>query len=257
MKQNVIDFLIETNNTFYNENFLSFSRSRSLPWNGWVEAGSVLNSHFSNMNKIKILDLAAGNGRFIKYILDNFDIVVDALMVDSSTDLLGEFSRENEKNSQIEKINIDIIKSLLVNKIDTIKKDSFDLSVSFGFFHHVPSFDLRKKLLELLINATKNEGFVFISFWNFTKTFIDEQKYIRQTKKFLCQTCFNISDLDYNDYLIGWKNTNSFRYCHSFSTQEINSLLKNFTNNISIIKNYYHDGKTQNNNHYLLLKIKK
>ena len=42
-----------------------------------------------------------------------------------------------------------------------------DISVSFGFMHHVPLPEWRVQLLNSLIEATKPGGFVCVSFWEF------------------------------------------------------------------------------------------
>ena len=42
-----------------------------------------------------------------------------------------------------------------------------DISVSFGFMHHVPLPEWRVQLLNSLIEATKSGGFVCVSFWEF------------------------------------------------------------------------------------------
>lgn len=44
---------------------------------------------------------------------------------------------------------------------------SFDIAVSFGFMHHIPTQQLRLKALQKLIDSVRPEGLIAVSFWEF------------------------------------------------------------------------------------------
>ena len=42
-----------------------------------------------------------------------------------------------------------------------------DISVCFGFMHHVPSCEYRVRVLDALVRQTRPGGIIAISFWEF------------------------------------------------------------------------------------------
>ena len=89
---------------------------------------------------------------------------------------------------------VDIIESLLNNELNL---KEYDVAVCFGVVHHIPSFELREKLLREL---TKSK-IAIISFWQFEK---DERIFnkAKETTK-IAQEKLGIHNLEDNDYFLG------------------------------------------------------
>ena len=106
-----------------------------------------------------------------------------------------------------------------------------DLSVSFGFLHHIPLPEWRATFLKALVRATKPGGFSCVSLWRF----LTDERTCRKAKE---STASGIAELGYpkeqfgkGDCLLGWKNEKgAYRYCHSFSDEEINDLVSAVSN---------------------------
>jgi SAM-dependent methyltransferase len=100
-----------------------------------------------------------------------------------------------------------------------------DLSVSFGFLHHVPFREYREEVLASLVRQTRPGGFVIVSLWQFLN---DEALAKRaQTTHERALEELGLPALDNDDYLLGWKNLpGTYRYCHHFSESEIDRLIE-------------------------------
>ena len=72
--------LIELNNRFYTEHAASFSATRSAPWEGWNHAAELLtqlrwpraHNGGASCHSPLVLDLACGNLRFERFLLNAF-----------------------------------------------------------------------------------------------------------------------------------------------------------------------------------------
>ncbi|NLG11320.1 MAG: hypothetical protein GX562_07330 [Coriobacteriaceae bacterium] len=132
---------------------------------------------------------------------------------------------------------------------------SCDLSVSFGFLHHVPTSEFRVKLLESLIAQTHKAGFVAVSLWQFLKNEKLADK--AQTTHRLALQSLGLQGLDANDYLLGWQDIpGQYRYCHSFSEAEIDQLVESVSSSATLISRFVSDGRTNNLNTYLVFRVK-
>jgi SAM-dependent methyltransferase len=66
------------------------------------------------------------------------------------------------------------------------------------------------------------------------------------------------SDLEQGDYLLGWKNLpGQYRYCHHFSDEEIDWLIAELSSSARVVASFCADGKTDNLNHYVVLRRNK
>ncbi|MDO4841598.1 MAG: methyltransferase domain-containing protein [Phoenicibacter congonensis] len=130
--------------------------------------------------------------------------------------------------------------------------DSFDLSVCFGFFHHVPGFDERVALLKKMLGATKQGGYVAIALWQFMKSERIAANAQVATKNAIEK--FNL-ELEENDYFLNWQDrTDVFRYCHNFDEGEIARLAASVSGVSELVSSFNEDGKNHNLNKYLLFK---
>lgn len=94
------------------------------------------------------------------------------------------------------------------------------MAVCFGLMHHVPSVELRKKLLDELVKCSNAS---IVSFWQFEK---DKRifKKAQETTK-IAQEKLRLQTLEEDDYFLGWQDrTDTFRFCHNFKDKEINKI---------------------------------
>lgn len=190
----------KTTTGFYSSVAKSFSETRQHEWEGWRRSLPYVKEAKT------LLDLGCGNRRYSKYLKEN-NINIDI-------DNYDNFAWD-EKVEQV-----DIIESLLN---DRLILDSYDVAVCFGVMHHIPTSELRDKLLKEL---TKSK-IAIVSFWQFEKDKRIFNKAKETTK--LAQEKLGLQNLEENDYFLGWKDREDvFRFCHNFTDQEINTIKNNF-----------------------------
>jgi hypothetical protein len=135
-----------------------------------------------------------------------------------------------------------------------------DLSVSFGFLHHVPLQEYRVGILTSLINQTRPGGYVIVSLWQFHNNATMKDKAQTAHERALHELGKSVElspdGFDDNDYLLGWQNTpGAYRYCHSFSANEIDHLIESVASKATVVSRFTADGKTNDLNSYLILKV--
>lgn len=223
MINNGLNEVIKLNKEFYSEHNESFDKSRSFGfWNGFDE---VLNYLPKNLN---ILDLGCGNGRFLKFLLENKIKIDTYLGVDNNEDFIHKNSI-NFPNYDFE--NLDII-----TKLEEIP-NKYSLITVFGVTHHIPSKEFRRSWFVKLASKLEKEGVLVLSFWNFDSEKSDKNF---RTKEYLPEP---------GDYFLGWKeNYSAHRFCHYFNEYEIEEIIKSFIN-FKLVKKFNLDQNT-----YLILK---
>lgn len=167
--------------------------------------------------------------------------------------------QQSSQKPQVHYQSLDIM-GVLVSGLDLkshIAAPLCDLSVSFGFMHHVPSFEYRKRVMQSLIKQTRPGGYVIVSFWQFlNNTDLAKKARIvheRAVKELELQ---HLNDLESGDYLLGWQNIpGAYRYCHSFSEAEIDLLIQSVKDLASPAFRFTSDGRTNNLNTYVGLKV--
>lgn len=280
MNKTLAQKLCELNNDFYRSQAASFSRTRRAKWLGWERCLAEMGS-FSEYETLSVLDVACGNLRFEEFLaaalpsvnvkaigLDTCDDLVPSLCTGVEVNKVFDFSRELQDHScyEITYVHCDVMQKLskmqLVSDITTLT-NSVDLSVSFGFMHHIPLPEWREILLQNLIDITVTGGFVMVSFWRFMDNESMAQKAQathEQALEYLSnQRLLNTQDLagfNEGDYLIGWRNTPGvYRYCHSFSDEEIDNLLAGVSDSAECVARFRADGRSGNLNEYLVLRV--
>ncbi len=138
------------------------------------------------------MDLGCGNCRFEKFLFEND---INPEKIDCMDNLEFENSASCSDNvDRINKFQIDIIDSLLN---DNLNLKSYDVAVCFGVMHHVPSSELRTRLLKELSKSK----IAIVSFWQFEK---DERIFnkAQETTK-VAQVKLGLQNLEENDYFLG------------------------------------------------------
>ncbi len=132
-----------------------------------------------------------------------------------------------------------------------------DLAVCFGFMHHVPGAELRRAVLSRLIDGVRPGGIVVVSFWQFMNDERIARKAARSLDLALAQppfAGFASSSLEEGDHLLGWQADDAaFRYCHHFSTTEIDQLAASVSPLAAPIDTFSADGSNHSLNRYLVL----
>ncbi len=161
------------------------------------------------------------------------------------------------------------------------------LAVCFGFMHHVPLPEQRLYVLNALIDALEPGGFVAVSFWQFMtdekfakKARAEHEQALSELRQLarnertggklagserlgaalvldeyaFCEPAFSELSLDEGDFLLGWNGqSHTFRYCHSFSEEEIDTLVGRISPRAKEIARFRADGRTHEMNTYLIL----
>ncbi len=274
--------LIALDNEFYCVHAASFSQTRQAPWEGWkrawktayetltLEPGRAVTneSHATNSGHkaiaarptCSVLDLACGNLRFeraltetapeVQFFFDALDCCDELAMGEAAATIDNLTYRST-----------DILAELLAHHTlpaDALGHPTHDLTVCFGFMHHVPGFELRARVLETLIQATRPGGVVVISFWQFMNSTSIAAKARTLTQavresELCCQ--LDPTQLEEGDYFLDWQSdTSVLRYCHHTSDAEIDRLLATVSNCVTELERYSADGRGGNLNRYVILK---
>jgi tRNA (uracil-5-)-methyltransferase TRM9 len=168
------------------------------------------NNNYNNIinNKIKILDVGCGNGRYIP-LMNNFDIYA----IDNSEELL---KIVNDKYPFVKTFCNDVTSLNFENNL-------FDNIISIAVIHHLSTEERRIKMINEIIRVLKPGGTALITAWSNS---------IKKDK-------FNILDGN-NNYMIPWNNQ-YYRFYHLFDIYEFDKLLEksNYYSNIKINKKIY------------------
>ena len=267
MDRETINRLNKINAEFYDQTALSFSRTREEPWPGWVQIVDLFCDHYeqtwehaAGLWPFKVLDLACGNLRFESFLSTHYqNISWECLCIDNNPQLVSSrytdaAQDEGAKNGNvcIHLENLDIVDALVKSLPLVASNSQFDLSVAFGFFHHIPGFELRLRCLKDLISATCPGGIIAVSFWRFMSNSKLAEKAINSTQAALTE--LPDLSLENNDYLLGWQQSrHTWRYCHHFDREEIDSLVQNVLPNAVPLAIFQSDGRDGKLNQYVVL----
>lgn len=172
MTETTIRALAALTRDFYRKNAGSFSHTRQFSWRGWKQVFAELEP----AHALHLLDIAAGNLRFEHALhVSCKDIYshMHCTVLDSCSELVQQSpwkaSFEQDKNFIVQEQRSDIIELLLEHLGLSRATDDmgYDLAVSFGFMHHIPSFKLRQQFLAELVQTLRPDGLVAVSFWQF------------------------------------------------------------------------------------------
>lgn len=252
MKSEVIDKLNQLNRNFYHQVAAEFDNSRQYHWAGWEQLLNYL-APFPENKSLKVLDLAAGNNRFWEFLTQKLpDPKINYLAVDSNKYLLQKGREKRVENTVSHQLELDILDHLRKNTfLKTISSSGFgnrfDLIVSFGFLHHIPSFDLRKKFIDQCLQLLSPHGTLAVSAWQFAADPTQQKKIVDPP-----MADINPSDLEPNDFILNWqRGTTAYRYCHWVNEGELRQLVT--PDGDHTFHSFVADGKSGELNRYLVL----
>ena len=258
--------LIELNNRFYRENAHSFSRTRQAPWPGWKRALEVAGEYL-DLNRgdpdrpLRVFDLACGNLRFEAYLAEQTDRPLELHGVDSCDELAFDESGHADAVAGFMYRELDVLGALMdkVHGNAALLADvpAADLSVCFGFMHHVPGVELREDVLRMLLARTRAGGIAAVSFWAFAEDPRLARKAVGATARAAKEPPFegfSTRSFEPGDYLLDWQGAAPYRYCHSFGEDEISRLAEAVSGDADEVGRFSADGRTGNLNRYLILR---
>ena len=269
--------LCQLNNDFYRDQAVSFSDTRHAKWPGWECCLKAVSSVFLDQSNSVVLDVACGNLRFEKFLASQLlERQIQVWALDSCDELLpqtcagtlvekvnadgADTPDATDVHLQINYLHCDVMEAIGSSKVFTYGIPQADISVSFGFMHHVPLPEWRVQLLNSLIEATKPGGFVCVSFWEFLADEGLAAKAYKTHERALVELgpVWGFSSADFNDgdFLLGWRNTSgAYRYCHSFSTSEVDALIATVSSRAECVARFRADGRTETLNEYIVLQV--
>jgi len=218
--------ILEQTKKIYNAIAPDFSDTRGKWWQPPFELKEELKDGMS------VLDLGCGNGRFAELFRGRN---IEYLGVDNSEEFIKICQERFAGESNIK---FEVGDALDFSKLN--KK--FDLVLMIAVLHHLPSRELRLKVLQNIFNILNDGGKLIMRNWNLWNL-----KTAKKYYKCLFDLPYKISRgvWDLNDAFIAWKplGTDDLRYVHSFKKGEMRRLLKK--SGFSQFKQYY---ETYDNN---------
>lgn len=244
MDANTIHILDQLTTDFYARCAKSFSATRHHAWEGWrrlvhLPIFSSLGSSFD------LLDIGCGNLRFETFLSRNVKSEMLVWAVDNCPALLphGTSVRFQELN---------IVSELIDDTLNAdLEAPLCEFVCSFGLFHHIPDTDLRKRLLDTMVERAKPHGIIALSLWRFEE---DERllaKAKHATKRAL--EAYPSLRLEAHDWLLDWqRQPGVFRYCHSFCDEEVDELVQHVSSEAALVDSFHADGRNNDLNRYLV-----
>ena len=258
--------LIELNNRFYRLNAPSFSRTRQAPWPGWERALEVAGEHLGHGQgdpdrPFRVFDLACGNLRFEAFLAEQAGRPLELYGVDSCDELAFDESGHADSVTGFMYRKLDVLEALMDKSHSgaALLADvpAADLSVCFGFMHHVPDVELRENVLRMLLARTRAGGIAAVSFWAFAEDPHLARKAVGATARAAEEPPFEgflPRSLEPGDYLLDWQGAAPYRYCHSFGEDEVSRLAEAVSGDADEVGRFSADGRAGNLNRYLILR---
>lgn len=243
MNKQTIDQLNKLNQDFYKITAESFDDSRQYFWPGWEKLLPHLDIN-DFLEELKVVDMGCGNGRFGQFLADKTSIKIKYTGFDSSQELLDKAQQTlvplTSPNFEYELQLQDLLSADL--------NFSADLITLFGVWHHLPSHELRLKIIKHLAEQLKPNGLLVIAVWKFYEYERFQNKIVDPEK-----LSIDNNQLEKNDFILDWRRgENAYRYCHYSTDAEIENVLKEFSN-LTLLDSFRADGKEGNVNQYLIL----
>lgn len=251
VKKTVVKQLNELNHTFYQTVTEPFSDSRSYYWQGWNKLVPYVQELTQNRTRIKILDIGCGNGRFGLFMREQIpEEYIQYVGVDNSSELIA-IAKSQYEATRMEPtfIKIDLVECLLN---DTLQQKLADYHAHFisllGVLHHIPSQELRQKLIADLGQILIRNGYLAFTTWNF----MDSEQL---KKKIVTPHIVSVDqeELEPHDVILDWqRGKTAYRYCHYTDETERRELIAH--SGLIEESQFTADGKTGRLNTYVVLK---
>lgn len=249
--------LAALNRAFYERTHDSFSSTRQSAWHGWEELwssiGAALVAHDAASCEMRIADVACGNLRFIRFLQQKTKAPMTVYAFDECEPLLKEglraLSAQDSSQCTVHETLCDIAGALCIGEDFLGPAGACDLTVAFGFMHHLATPEQRERLLRLMAAHTVDGGFFAVSFWRFADDDRMRSKAERTTGRAVQEGI--VDALFAGDYVLGWQDDEeALRFCHSFTEEEIDALSISISDEASEVARFTADGKNGAMNRY-------
>ena len=222
----------------YSQHAKEFSDTRQFPWAGWKK----LLPYIESLEKVSVLDLGCGNGRFYKFLKEKLNRDFKYTGIDNEQAILD--IAASELSEDIELINVDLQSSDWLKKLS--KGSEYTLIVAFGLFHHIKSYSRREGLLSEINNLLASKGILVITYWQFEQNL----EFLSKHKTSPSDAILEHYNFEPGDYTLTFGEKNIKRFCHSFSNEEIAKMYEELK--LEILEEYKSDGFENKMNYYVL-----
>lgn len=265
------------NARFYLRQAEHFSRTRSRPWPGWQTLLERWWQPEAAAMTASVLDVGCGNGRFAEAVEERLAAAgCEGFYrgLDASPVLLDHAHRRLE--SSVSGLDWSLGRWDLVAEAwpgavlappaeacaaepaGGLDRCQYSLVVAFGLLHHVPGFELRRRLLECLGRRVAPGGMLAVSFWCFGELPRFQRRRVPWSElpqKLALGGAGALSSsepdsLEAGDWLLRWGDGDAVRYCHAASAAEIDALAP--ASGLPLLDDFRADGAGERLNRYLV-----
>ena len=236
MNIQVIKFLNQLNQVFYNQQSVSWSRSRQYFWPSWDkfwQKSGIEHLDKAKLDHFQVVDVGCGTGRFLSFWQKKMPSSVDFKYIglDGSKNLLDIARLSFSETNQTKWLLVDVVDRMAKSK--KVIKEPVDLIVLFGVLHHIPDHQLRDKLLQQLAENLNQGGQLWITLWRPSVIMkqgpkeipwpvSDSDKSVKLNDLPLPNKL--MTELEAGDVLLGWQKSKMVRYVHWISDEEVNRM---------------------------------
>lgn len=225
MKPETAAKLIELNRQFYQKFGAAFSRTR-----GRIQPG--VRKILSRIGRdAPLLDVGCGNGEFIRQLAANGHRA-PVLGVDFSLPLLEDAARiPNGFPATFREMDI-------TAEQWTVVSGQYSVITSFATLHHIPSEEIRLRILRNIHERLVDDGEFIFSSWQFLRS----ERLMKRIQPWDVAG-MDAAAVDEGDYLLDWRSEGTgYRYAHQYSVAELGALAAK--SGFKVIEQFYSDGAT-------------
>jgi SAM-dependent methyltransferase len=232
--------VLQLNRRFYRQFAPQFSATRQRPWPGWER---VLARHAGNRERLSILDLGCGNGRFAVACDQFLQRPWSYVGVDDSPWLLAAACA---RLFELGTADGQVTAADLLASEDFLPAGPFDLVVLFGVMHHVPGAEARRALLARALRRVSAGGCLAVSYWQFG----DSARLMART---VAPAAVGLPAGEFGpaDHLLRWGAGEAVRYCHHCDPTAASRLAADV--GATVVESFRADGEDGGLNLYHLL----
>lgn len=239
MTPETVQRLNDINRAFYASVADDFDVTRQTPWAGWA----ALLPHLTGVRRV--LDVGCGNGRLGLFLRQHLPSLTEYHGVDNNAALLEKAAyalTTPETSAGAVKVRLGVHD--VVNTMLSADWAGYDAIGLFGVIHHIPSFELRQRLICDLAGRLNPDGVLMIAAWRF----LDDDGLRARVVPWPDDLA---PAVEAGDVLLDWRRGNhALRYCHHCDDAEIDALMT--ASQLHPVTRYFADGSTGRLNLYVV-----